>query len=137
MTDREIEFLIETTIRKAGITWRDMVGGPYVDPEQDPDKRYGNPETVRRNKFTTNAWSDRLIELLSDGEYDPNADYHQIRIPVRDLIHFWWNRCIDKEEMLDMILEDIFTYFKDTMLPKKEAVKTDTGIDVRRFRLTA
>jgi hypothetical protein len=128
MTDKQIVKLIESLIKEKGITLQDMIGDEYIDPEQKIDDSYGNPETSRWNIFKADSWSDRLVELICEEAYNPYADYHRLKIPLQDLIRFWWNNCISREEMLEDIFEDIFCYFKDKMLPKEEKVKIDLSI---------
>ena len=61
-----------------------------------------------------------MIELVSDGDYDPGAAYHPIRVSIQDLMQFWWNRCVCQECMIEEILEDMFVYFKDRMTPQEK-----------------
>lgn len=121
MNDIQIEHLINQLIWQKGITLWDMIGDHYVDPEQAINDSYGNQETSRWNKFKGESWAERFIELIAEGEYDPYADCHQLKIPIPDLIKFWWNRCIDRDCMLETIFEDIFCYFKDKLIPAKKS----------------
>ena len=114
MTDDQIEALILNEIKKHGITWLDMVGGRSISYE-DNHKR-----VFRCNVFKAESWSNRLIELICAGDYDPLAEYHVLQVSIQDLMRFWWNNIICQNDMLDEILEDIFVYFKDKLLPKKE-----------------
>ena len=135
MTDKQIIRLIDKAIKEKGITLQDMIGGDYIDPEQKLDDPYGNPNTSRFNKFQSNSWSERFTELICEEEYNPYEAYHHLRIPIQDLIRFWWNNCIDIEEMLEDIFEDIFCYFKDKMLPKEEKVEFDLSINTNELVL--
>ena len=46
---------------------------------------------------------------------------HNRFLPIPDTdIRFWWNNIICQEDVMDDILEDIFVYFKDQLLPKKD-----------------
>jgi len=128
MTDKQIVKLIESLIKEKGITLQDMIGDDYIDPEQKIDDSYGNPETSRWNRFKADSWSDRLVELICEEEYNSYADYHRLKITIQDLIRFWWNNCIDREEMLEDIFEDVFCYFKDKMLPEREEPKINLTI---------
>lgn len=128
MTDKQIIRLIDTLIKEKEITLQDMIGGSYVDPEQKVDDPYGNPKTSRLNKFESESWSDRFLELISEERYSLYTDYHRLKIPTKDLIRFWWNNCIDIEEMLEDIFEDILCYFKDEMLPAREEPKINLTI---------
>ena len=135
MTDNQIEKLIEGLIKEKGITLWDMIGGKYIDPKKRLNEPYGNPERCRWNRFKAESWSERFIELISDGEYNQHSDYYSIKIPVQDIIRFWWNQCIDRECMLDVIFEDIFSYFKDKMILKPEVPEVDLSIDAKQLRL--
>ena len=128
MTDDQIEALILNKIKKHGITWLDMIGGRSISFEAN------HKRVVRCNKFKAESWSDRLIELICEGDYDPFAECHILRVSIQDLIRFWWNNIICQEDMLDEILEDIFIYFKDKLLPKKE-LEPVVGYDVDFYKV--
>ena len=96
MTDDEIEKLILGKIKRWGITWQDMVGGKSIAYHVD------HRRIVRNNEFVSESWSDRLIELVSDGNYDPNAEYHPIRVSTQDLMQFWWNHYVCHKHMLQI-----------------------------------
>ena len=115
MTDDQIEALIFDEIKKHGITWKDMIGGKSISYE------HNNKRVFRCNIFKAKAWPDRLMELICEGDYDATAESHIIRVSIQDLMKFWWNNIICQEDMLDDILEDIFVYFKDKLLPKKDS----------------
>lgn len=123
MTDDRITALIFAEIEKRGITWRDMVGGMSISFD------VGHERVVRVNAFKSEYWSNRLIELICEGAYDPNADTHVLRVPIEDLMRFWWDNCIDQADMLDGILEDVFLYFKDKLLPKVEPTVIRYDVD--------
>jgi hypothetical protein len=53
------------------------------------------------NIFTQNSGSDRMKELLCVGKYCPDDDYPPLKIPFNDLFRFWWNRCVDREMVVD------------------------------------
>ena len=114
MNDRQIEDLILDVIQSRKITWLDMVSGRSISYEAD------HKRVFRINRFKAESWSERMIELLCDKDYDPLSDCHIIRIPFCDLFQFWWNQCICQRDMMDDILEDIFIYFKDRLQPVKE-----------------
>ena len=135
MNDRQIEALIDDLIQEKGITLWDMIGAQYIDPEMKIGDSCGNPRTSRWNKFKAESWDDRLIELISDREAEQYPDYHSIRIPLKDLIRFWWNRCIDKDCMLEIIFEDIYCYFKDKMIPITETKKINLKPDFSQLQL--
>jgi len=123
MTDDQIEALILNEIKKHGITWQDMIGSRSISYEANHNR------VVRCNIFKAESWSDRLIELICEGDYDPFAECYVLQVSIQDLIRFWWNNIICQEDMLDEILEDIFVYFKDKLLPKKE-LEPAVGYDV-------
>ncbi len=96
-----------------------LVGGKYIDPT--PEKKGQDPnQRARWNRFSSLCWDLRLCELLTEGEFNPALPYNNLIIPVKDLVRYWWNNCVDQEAMLGDILEDILTLCKDRMLPKKE-----------------
>ena len=134
MNDRQVEAFIDYLIKEKGITLRDMIGDKYIDPEQKIDDPYGNPQTSRWNKFKEEYWADRFIELISDSTGEEYPDYHSLKIPLTDLIRFWWHRCIDPECMLEVIFEDIFCYFKDKMIPVKETKKVTLKPDFSQLQ---
>ena len=123
MTDDQIEALILKEIKKRKITWSDMVYGRSISYEKGPERLF------RINRFKAESWSDRMIELICDGDYNPFDKHIVIRVPVQDLIRFWWNRIICQDDMMDEILEDIFIYFKDRLNPKPDK-KPEPGYDV-------
>jgi hypothetical protein len=111
MNDREIEKIILDKLKKRGITWLDMVGSRCISYEENHQR------ICRDNIFVSTSWIDRMIELLSDGPFDPNAEQHAITIPFQDLFRFWWNNCISQEDIVDEIFEDIYVYFKEKLRP--------------------
>jgi len=123
MNDREIERMILKEIKNRGITWLDMVGGRSISYDVDHQR------VVRNNMFEAESWPDRLIELIGVGEYDQHAEHYVMRVSIQDLMRFWWNNCISREDMVDDILEDIYTHFKDMLLPEEE-VKPGPDYDV-------
>ena len=135
MTDKQIVKMIDNAIKEKGITLQDMIGGEYIDPEKKIGEFYGNPKTSRPNKFETASWPERFLELICEEEYNPYAEYQSLRIPIQDLISFWWENCISKEVMLDNIFEDIFCYFKDKMFPKQEEPEIDLSIKTEDLTL--
>ena len=135
MTDKQIKKLIDTIIKDKGITLQDMIGGEYIDPEKRISDAYGNPKTSRFNKFKSDSWSERFTELICEEEYKPYAEYYNLRIPIQDLIRFWWDNCISKVDMLEIIFEDIFCYFKDRISPEKEECEIDLSIKTEELTL--
>ena len=130
MNDRQIEEYILDVIKKRGITWLDMVSGRSISYEAD------NERLFRINNFKSKSWSERMIELICDGDYDPLSDDHTILIPYCDLFRFWWDQIIDQQDMMDMILEDIFVYFKGRLQPvKDETPAPDYKIDFSKLSI--
>ena len=118
MNDRQIEEYILDVIKERSIAWLDMVSGRSISYEA------GNERVYRINHFKSESWSERMIELICDGEYDPLSDDHTILIPYCELFRFWWNQIVDQQDMMDSILEDIFIYFKGRLQPVKEEPPT-------------
>ena len=136
MTDKQIEKLIWELIRQKDITIHDMIGGQSIDPHESANGfPAGHPQTFRSNRFTVDCWSDRLVELLSEGPYDINAELQGMKIPMKDLIRFWWNRCISIPDMLDNIFEGIFCHLKDQMLPVEEKQEYTVTIEAKQLQL--
>lgn len=121
MTDQEVETLIWSEIKKKGITFGDMIAqsnhGVDPTPEAGDENRM---KRLRRNIFSESFGSERMKELLCLGEYSEWDDYPPLKIPFHDLFRFWWNRCVEKELVVDDILDEIFEYFKELMRPPKE-----------------
>ena len=123
MTDQEIEEYIWFQIRERGITWMDMIGGPAISYDVDHER------VCRNNIFKAGSWPDRLIELLSEESIDPFQDGPVLQVPVQDLMRYWWDVCIDQDDLLEDILEDIYVHFKDQLAPSEQEVPV-TGYDV-------
>ncbi|MBW1731390.1 MAG: hypothetical protein JRJ75_10950 [Deltaproteobacteria bacterium] len=118
MDDRMIDRYITEQIRKRGITLYDIIGGEYIDP--DPGDKGKMPhERARYNRFSSLSWDLRLCELLTEGEFDAYNPYKNLAIPIKDLVRYWWNNIVDQEAMIEEILEDILTLYKDRMLLHK------------------
>ena len=131
MNDQQIEDLIFEVIKRREITWLDMVSGRCISYEADHKRIF------RDNRFKAESWSDRLIELLCNEDYDPLSECHIIRIPFCDLFQFWWNQCTCQQDMMDDILEDIFIYFKDRLQPiKEETPAPDCEIDFSKLSVS-
>ena len=124
MTDAEIIELISEEIKKRGITWLDMIGGRYVSYDKD------HKRIVRDNVFKSKDWSHRLIELISEGDYDPKAKKYLLKISLQDLVRFWWENIVCQEDLIADIFEDIYIHFKDKMAPeKKEEPRPEYDLD--------
>ena len=121
MTDDEIESLIIEEIRKREITFYDMNGlsNHAVDPKPD-GKSVPGGRRARANKFKAVAECSRMEELLCVGEYNPYGNLQSLKVPFQDLFRFWWNRCVEKELVVEEALDDIFYYFSEQMRPLTE-----------------
>jgi hypothetical protein len=138
MKDEQVEKLIWQEIKKRDITIHDMIGipGHGVDPNPEDDITPRCEKGIRSNRFLAFMGSDRMKELLCEGEYSEVDDYPPLRISTQDLFRFWWNRCVVREYVFDEILEDIFTYFTEMMrLPQKEEPKMDLTLDFGQVAL--
>jgi hypothetical protein len=121
MTDREVEKLIWSEIKKREITFGDMIALSNNGVDPNPEAGYeGRMGRLRRNIFNEDFGSERMKELLCMGDYSEWDDYPPLKIPFHDLFRFWWNRCVSKELVVDEVLEDIFEYFKERMRPPQE-----------------
>ena len=130
MNDQQIEDYILGVIERRGITWLDMVSGRSVSYEAD------HKRLCRINKFKFESWSERMIELLCNGDDEPFSECHKASIPYCDLFQFWWNQIIDQQDMMDDILEDIYIYFKDRIQPiKEEAPALEYEIDFSKLSI--
>jgi len=127
MTDEQIEELIWDELKKRDVTFYDMISLPNygVDPNPE-DKTKDRNQRVRHNRFNDILGSARMKELLCKGEYNPYNYDPPLKVPLQDLFSFWWNRCVEKEAVVDEILEDIYDYFTDQMRPpEKEKEQMD------------
>jgi len=77
-----------------------------------------------------------MKELLCAGKYSEWDSYPPLKIPFQDLFRFWWNRCVQQEEVADEILEDIYEFFAEKMRPpQKEEPQMDLTIDFDQLPL--
>ena len=138
MTDEQIEELIWDELKKRDVTFYDMIGLPNhgVDPNPE-DKTKDRNQRIRHNRFKDLLGSERMKDLLCVGEYSPYEDYPPLKISLQDLFRFWWNRCVEKEAVVDEILEDIFGYFTEQMRPpEKEKESMDLTVDIGQLPLS-
>ena len=122
MDDRMLDRYITEQIKKRGITAYDIMGGPSIDPEPNNWAKPYN-ERIRCNRFQSEHWDHRLCELLTEGEFDSVNPYKNLKIPVKELVRYWWNNLADQESIVEDALESIMTVYKDRMLPKKQEEK--------------
>ena len=143
MTDDQIQKLILKEIKKRDITYYDMVGIPGHGVDPNPEDKLTPPceKGIRSNRFTTYLGSERMKELLCVGKYDPYESMLTLKISFQDLFRFWWNRCVEKELVVDEVLDDVFEHFKDLMtppekLPKQEEMEVNIDFDQLPLSLT-
>jgi hypothetical protein len=132
MTDDQIERLILREIKKRGITFFDMIGLPNTGIDLHPEDKTTPlcEKDIRLNRFQAVMGCDRLKEILCKGQYRAYDPYPPLRVPFQDLFRFWWNRCVQREEIADEVLEDIFEYFTSIMQPPtKEEPQMDLTLD--------
>ena len=127
MTDDQIQKLVMKEIRKRDIIYFDMIGLPDHGVDPNPGDRITPPceKGIRSNRFTTYFGSERMKELLCVGKYSPYESMLSLKIPFQDLFRFWWNRCVEKELVVDEVLEDIFEFFKDLMISPERRLKEE------------
>jgi len=133
MTDDQIQKLVMKEIRKRDITYYDMVGMPGHGVDPNPEDKITPPceKGIRSNRFTTFFGSERMKELLCVGKYDPYESMLTLKISFQDLFRFWWNRCVEKELVVDEVLDDVFEFFKDLMTqPEKRPKQEEMGVAI-------
>ena len=107
MTDEQIGKLIWNEIKKKDVNFYDMVGlpGHGIDPDPE-DKTTEMNQRVRQNKFTQTFGSERIKELLCKDKYSSYDIFLSHTLYRQELFRFWWNNCVEKELVLDEVLED-------------------------------
>jgi hypothetical protein len=127
MTDEQIEILVMKEIRKRDITYYDMVSPPNHGVDPNPEGKVTSlcKKGIRSNRFTTYLGSERMKELLCVGKYSPYESMLSLRVPFQDLFRFWWERCVDKELVVDEVLEDVYEYFQNLMTPPEKRPKEE------------
>jgi hypothetical protein len=127
MTDDQIQKLVMKEIRKRDIIYYDMIGLPGHGVDPNPEDKITPPceKGIRSNRFTTYLGSERMKELLCVGKYSPYESMIPLKISFHDLFRFWWNRCVEKELVVDEILEDVFEYFENLMTPTEKRPRED------------
>ena len=138
MTDEQVEKLIWKEIKRKDITIHDMIGMPGhgVDPNPEDPITPRCEKGIRSNRFQSFMGCDRMKELLCVGKYSKWDAYPPLKISFQDLFRFWWNRCVQQEEVADEILEEIFGYFTEKMRPpQKEEPQMDLTLDFDQLPL--
>lgn len=118
VNDSEVDAYISKRIEDKGICLQDMIGPKYIDPEPYNKKQHWK-ERARWNRFKSLSGEMRLCELLTEGEFDPNRPYNDLGIPIKDIVRYWWNEMADQECIIEEIFEEIYTEYKDRMLPER------------------
>ena len=141
MTDEQVQKLIMKELKRKDITYYDMVGLPDhgVDPNPEDKITPRCEKGIRSNRFTTYLGSERMKELLCVGKYNPYESVISLRISFHDLFRFWWNRCVEKELVVDEVLDDVFEFFKDLMTPPEKLPKQEemeVAIDFEQMPLS-
>ena len=99
-----------------------MVGLPDHGVDPNPEDKITPPceKGIRSNRFTTYLGSERMKELLCVGKYNPYESMLSLKISFQDLFRFWWNRCVEKELVVDEVLEDIYDYLQRPHDPARQ-----------------
>jgi len=137
MTDDQIEKLIWGEIQKRDVTFSDMIGLPNQGVDPNPEEKTSlDKKRIRSNRFQETFGCDRMMELLCVGKYNPYDDRPPLKIPLQDLFSFWWNRCVEKDLVIEEVLDDLYQYFTEKMRPpEKEREQMDITIDFDRLSL--
>jgi len=119
LTDDQVEAFIYNEINRKGIIFNDMIGFTgAVNP--NPDSKEIDKRDLRSNRFSSLSEYTRMLELLTDTDCTYFDHIPPLRISLQDLFRFWYSRCVEKTLVVEMILEDIFTYFREEMRPPAE-----------------
>jgi hypothetical protein len=87
-------------------------------------------QRLRPNKFNEDLGSERMKELLAVSGYNAYDPYPPLKLGFQDLFEYWWNRCVQRELVLDEILEDIFDRLIEIMRPPQtETLTIDLPLD--------
>jgi hypothetical protein len=138
MTDDQVEKLIWDELQRRNVIYQDMIGLPNhgVDPNPEGKTTDGHRRS-RANRFNETFGSGRMKELLCEGEYNPYEDYPPLKVSLKDLFRFWWNRCVDKGLVIDEILNEIYDYFSEKMRPpQKEKEGMNLTVDFARLSIS-
>ena len=138
MTDDRIEKLIWHELKTRDVCFYDMIGLPNygVDPEPE-NKAVSTTRRTRQNRFKGLLGCERMKELLCLGDYNPYDNYPLLKVSIQDFFRFWWNRCVEKELVVDEILEDIYDYFTEKMRPpQKEKESMDVTVDFKKLSIS-
>jgi hypothetical protein len=118
LNDVEVDAYITKRLKERDVCLQDMIGPKYIDPEPLNKKQHWK-ERARWNRFKSITGEMRLCELLTEGEFDPDRPYSNLSLAPKDIIRYWWNNIADQEYVLGMEFEEVFTEYKDRMLPEE------------------
>jgi hypothetical protein len=138
MTDDQVERLIWKEIKRRDITIHDMIGMPGHGVDEQPEDKITpiSEKGIRSNRFQSFMGCDRMKELLSVGKYSEWDDFPPLKIPFQDLFLFWWNHCVQQQEVADEILENIYEFFSEKMRPpQKEEPQMDLTVNFEQVPL--
>jgi hypothetical protein len=63
-----------------------------------------------------------MKELLCAGKYSEWDDFPTLKITFQGLFRFWWNRCVQQEEVADEFMEDIFPISPPSCSPQGKKI---------------
>ena len=138
MTDEQVEKLIWKEIKKRDITIHDMIGLPGHGVDEHPEDKITpiSEKGIRSNRFQSFMGCDRMKELLCVGKYCEWDSYPPLKISFQDLFRFWWNHCVQREYVVDEILEDIYELLTEKLRPpQKEEPQMDFTLDFEQVPL--
>ncbi|PKN67575.1 MAG: hypothetical protein CVU57_02410 [Deltaproteobacteria bacterium HGW-Deltaproteobacteria-15] len=125
MTYDEVEKKIMAEIRRKGITFQDMTSMASYGVDPHPEQGYeGIMQKLRPNKFNEDLGSERMKELLAASGYNAYDPYPPLKVRFQDLFDYWWNKCVQRELVLDEILDDIFDHLIEVMRPPQAETPT-------------
>jgi hypothetical protein len=119
LNDAEVDAYITKRLKERDICLQDMIGPKYIDPDPE-NKRQHWKERARWNRFKSTTGEMRLCELLTEGKFHSEKPYDNLTIAPRDIIRYWWKNIADQEYVLGMVFEEVFTEYKDRMLPEEQ-----------------
>ena len=116
MNDAEVDTYITRRLEEKDVCLQDMIGPKYIDPDPENKIQHWN-ERARWNRFSYVTGELRMCELLTEGKFNSNRPYDNLGVASKDIIRYWWNNIVDREAILDVVFDEIFTEYKDRMLP--------------------
>lgn len=65
--------------------------------------------------------------MLPEGRYDQFDLCANLAVPLKDIVRYWWNNIADQYAIIDMVMDDIWTEYKNRSLPhQRNAEAADT-----------